>query len=377
MIARKLIAATVAQAALCAVAHGQIPDLMTTFDPGGRAMGLGGSTYSTDASTFSASFNPAGLGYLRQAVFGVSFRNLPGSRNLVTGDFDDPDFNTDYRAGSFGLGHVGYAFPVGQGVLGISYTLAGFVRDERFGDGLTLGALTVRNYTETLLSQTDLFTFSYGYGSADGTANYGFGLVVANQYVRNLQDYELFNGGTPAGTVTASNSGNGLGFGLVAGLLLTPSSSPNTSYGISAQTPIDLSGNSETVQYYDRVPGRVSFGAATRSDGDRGTYVLYGVQASWYYGGQGNKILARDSYFAFGGGIEYGLRKWGGRVPVRFGYALVPAGGTGFIDRNAMTFGLGYRPDHGDYSLDLSLAKPVDGSDFDMSVSITYFVGKK
>ena len=377
MIARKLMAATVAQAALCAIAHGQIPDLMTTMDAGGRAMGLGGATYSTDASTFSASFNPAGLGYLRQAVFGVSFRNLPGSRNRISGDFSDPTFSTDLSSGAFGLGHVGYALPVGRGVLGVSYTLAGFVRDERSGDNLADGALTVRNYTETLLSQTDLFTFSYGYGSADGTANYGFGLIVANQYIRNQQDYELFSGGTPAGTVAAFNSGNGLGIGAVVGLLVTPSSSPNTSYGLSARTPINLSGNSQTVQYYDRIPGRISFGAASRSDGIRGTYVLYGAQASWYYGGQGGKIIARDSYVAFGAGVEYGLRRWGGRVPVRFGYASVPAGGAGFTDRNAMTFGVGYRPDNSDYSLDLSLAKPVDGSEFDMSLSITYFVGKK
>ena len=183
----------------------------------------------------------------------------------------------------------------------------------------------------------------------------------------------------PAGKKTLDTDLNkltGLGIGAVAGLLLTPSSSPNTSFGLSARTPIDLSGNSQTSQYYDRIPGRITFGAASRTDGARGTYVLYGVQASWFFGGQGNKILARDSYASFGAGIEYGLRKWGGRVPVRFGYVSVPSGGAGFIDRNALTFGVGYRPDHSDFSLDLSLAKPVDGSEFDMSLSITYYVGK-
>ena len=350
---------------------------MTTMDAGGRAMGLGGSTYSTDASTFSASFNPAGLGYLRQPVFGVSFRTLAESINRISGDANDPTFNTEYSSGGFGLGHVGYAVPIGRGVIGFSYALAGFVRDDRTGDNLTDGALTRRNYTETMQSQTDLFTFSYGYGSADGTANYGFGLVVANQYIRNKLDYELFNGGVSAGTVSADNSGNGLGIGAIAGLLLTPSSSPNTSYGLSVRTPIDLTANSQTSQYYDRIPGRLSFGAASRTDGRRGTYVLYGVQASWYFGGQGNKILARDSYVSFGAGVEYGLRRWGGRVPVRFGYVSVPSGGTGFIDRDALTFGLGYRRDDSDFSLDLSLAKPIDGSEFDMSLSITYYVGKK
>lgn len=376
-MARKLSTAIAMAATLCANAHGQIPDLMTTMDAGGRAMGLGGSTYSTDASTFSASFNPAGLGFLLRPVFGVSFRNLPGSKNEISGDFNDPTFSTEHAVGGFGLGHAGYAMPMGRGVLGFSYTLSGFIRDERSGDGLTDGALTVRNYTETILAKTDLFTVAYGFGAADGSSNYGFGIVVANQFVRNRQDYELFNGPNPAGTVSANNSGNGTGIGIVAGLLVTPSSSSNTSFGISARTPIGLSRNSQTSQYYDRIPGRLSLGFASRTDGQPGTYVLYGLQASWFFGGDGNKILARNNYASFGAGVEYGLRRWGGRVPVRIGYVSIPSGGTGFIDRDALTFGVGYRPDDSDYSLDLSLAKPIDGSKFDMSFSLTYLVGKK
>ena len=72
------------------------------------------------------------------------------------------------------------AAPSGRGVFGVSYTLAGFVSDERTGNGLSDGALTVNNYAETLLSRTDLFTFSYGYSAPNGTSNYGFGLVAVN-----------------------------------------------------------------------------------------------------------------------------------------------------------------------------------------------------
>ena len=377
LTARKLISISFATIALCASANAQIPDLLTALDAGGRAMGLGGGTYVTDASTYSINANPAGLGYIREPQFGIGFRNMPESRNQVTGDFNDPDFATQYKSGGYGHSHVGYAFPMGRGTFGVSYTRAGYIRDERFGTDLDNGALTVRNYEELLNSKTDLFTFSYGVGSQDGTSNYGFGLVVANQYVRNTQDYDLFDGNTFVGNVSTDNSGTGLGIGVVAGLLVTPSSNPNTSFGISVQSPISISGNSETEDYYDKIPGRLSAGLASRTDRENGEYTLYGAQVSWFFGGESNKILARGNYAVIGGGVEYGMRRWGGLVPLRMGFVTAQSGGAGFIDRNTFTLGLGYRPDGSSSSYNLSLAKPVDGTALDIAFSVTHYLGKK
>jgi hypothetical protein len=359
--------------ALAACASSQIPDLLTALDAGGRAMGLGGATYATDSSTFSANANPAGLGYINRAQYSVAYRNLPESRSQVSGDFNDPDFDTDLKQGGFGMTHVGYAFPMGRGALGVSYTRSGFIRDERFGNGLSDGALTVNNYEELFRSQTDLFTLAYGASSGGGTTNYGVGVVVANQYILNRQDYDLFNGSTFVGSVSADNSGTGLGFGVVAGVMMSVGG--NTSFGMSAQSPIDLSGNAETSGYLDRIPGRVSAGFATRNDNARGEYVIYAVQATHYFGGQGNKVFPRDSYTSFSGGLEYGLNRWNARVPIRLGYAVVPKGGDGFRDRDAFTFGVGYRPNGSDFSLDLSFAKPIDGNAIDIALSLTYLLG--
>lgn len=371
----KLLSAALVVAALSSGASAQIPDLMTALDAGGRAMGLGGATYVTDASTFSANANPAGLAFLSQPVYGVAYRNLPQSRSMVSGDFGDPTFDTRDRQGAFGLTHVGYAFPMGRGTLGFSYTRSGFIRDERSGNNLADGAITVQNYEEVFRSQTDLFTISYGASSGMGSTNYGIGLVVANQYVLNRQNYDQFNGNVFVGSVSADNSGTGIGFGVVAGMMM--STGATSSFGISAQSPIDLGSNSETRDYYDRVPGRISVGFANRNDSTNGQYLLLAAQASHYFGGESDKVFARDNYTVINGGLEYMLRKWNAKVPVRLGYAFVPEGGDGFKSRDAFTFGVGYRPNSSDFQLDLSFARPIDGSALDMALSMTYLLGKK
>ena len=80
---------TVLGAVAMTTCHAQIPDLMTALDAGGRAMGLGGGTYGTDATTWSINANPAALGFIRNPMFGASFRNMPESRTSASGNFDD------------------------------------------------------------------------------------------------------------------------------------------------------------------------------------------------------------------------------------------------------------------------------------------------
>ena len=357
-----------------ATSQAQIPDLMTALDAGGRAMALGGGTYNTDATTWSINGNPAALGFIRNPMFGAAFRNLPESRTSASGNFDDQNLSTELKTGANGITHLGYATPMFGGTLGISFTRTGFIRDEKFGDGLPSGNLTVRNYEDFLKAYTDQYTISWGKSMGDGNTNFGAGLVFASQYLNSHLLYDLFNGNQYVSTVSSDNSGNGFGVGAVAGIIFSPAGS-KTSVGLSLQTPIDLSDNGDTAAFYDRIPGRLSgsFAARTDAGGDSPDYLLYGIQADHYYGGQSDKLVSRTNYTKIGGGLEYGMHRWGARIPIRVGYVVVPDGGEGFGNRDAFTFGFGYRPNNSEFSIDLSFAKPVDGSDFDMALSITLF----
>lgn len=357
--------------AVAATSSAQIPDLMNALDSGGRAMGIGGATYVTDSNTLSAAYNPAGLAYITSPTVGISFRNLPTSTTTISGEFQDPEFSSDVSLGKFALTHVGYAFPALGGTVGVSYNVSGYLRDETTGSGLPNGGLTVGNYVETTRAQTDMFTLSYG--KRMGTTNWGVGLILANQYVASSESYTLFNGNTPVGTNNSDVSGNSTGFGLIFGLQGAASSTPNTTWGVSVRTPIDLNNNNETSGVFDRIPGRVSLGFAHRSNPMNGTdFLVYGAQADYYFGGQSNKVIPRKNHINFGAGVEYNLHRFGGRIPVRFGFAAISSGGDGFDSRNAFTFGFGYRPNNSPLTLDLNFAKPTGKGPFDMALSLTY-----
>ena len=374
--ARKLLA--IGLMAFTGSVSAQIPDLMTALDTGGRAMGLGGGTYVTDANTWSINANPAGLGYIRTTTFSMAYRNLPNSVNSVSGDFADPIFDTSLTGGANALTHLGYAAPLGNGTIGISYTRAGFIHDLRSGTGLADGTLTIRNYSELMKAQTDLFTISWGRTLGNGTTNVGFGLVVANQYVKNDLAYDIYDGNTFIDSVLAENTGNSTGIGAVAGIQFSPGGSSNSSIGLSVQTPIELTGSSDIDPYYSRIPGRASVGFAVRTDSANSlNYVLYGLQANYFFGGDSTGILSRKDHTTFGGGFEYMMHRWGAQIPIRFGVSIVSGGGSGFSNRNTVNFGLGYRPIGGDYLVDLSLAKPVDGNRIDLALSITILTGGK
>jgi hypothetical protein len=357
-------------------AQAQVPDLLNALDAGGRSMGVGSGTAATDANTFSALNNPAGLAYLTGPQFTLSFRNIPASGNVLSGDLEDPTYQTDRQAGPRRFSHAGYALPMGRGVLGISYTVGGAIRDTRTGDGLRSGTNNVREYLETLNAQTDFFTVSWGQRA--GSSNWGVGLVLANQYVNNDQFYRLFDASNSlVGIVDVRNSGHSYGIGAVAGVVLNPDDSGRTNIGVSLRTPIKLSGNDRTKPYIDQVPGKASLGFATRTDPRAGNedFITYGAQVDWYFGGDKDGILQREDAFAAGGGVEYNLHRWGARWPIRIGYQAVQAGGDSFINRNALTFGVGYRPTNNNFSVDLSFAS-AGGGPLDTGLSVTYRFAK-
>ncbi len=49
----------------------------------------------------------------------------------------------------------------------------------------------------------------------------------------------------------------------------------------------------------------------------------------------------------------------------------IPAGGDGYGSRNAYTYGIGFRPTAGNYSLDLNFATP-EGGGSDVALWVSY-----
>lgn len=366
----RISAIVVAGLAVGAVASAQVPDVMNSLDPGGRAMGVGGSTYVTDANTFSILYNPAGLGYVSSPTFGFAMRNLPEARSFVSGEFSDPDFNTQTGVGKRSVTHLGYAFPVSGGAVGVSYTTTGYLHDRRQGTNLVDGNLTTNNYQESTIAKTDMLTISYG--ANRGNTNYGIGVVFANQYVSNDVQFQQVSGGNVVNSVNRQISSDGQGFGAVAGVQYTVDD--NTVVGFSAQTPINITNNQSTASIYDRIPGRFSAGFAQRTTGLRSgqDFFIYSAQADYYFGGQRTALIERDNVFAVSAGFEYSFHQWNSRFPIRVGYSMHPGGGSGFTNRDTFTFGIGYRPDAQPLTVDFSLAAPTGGGGMDMSLGISY-----
>lgn len=374
--ARKQILAVIA-GALAAPAFAQIPDVVSTFDANTRSMASAGAFNNTSANANSAGSNPAGLGYVSSAQLSFTFRNLPTSVQRLNGSFQNPTLTGDTGFGKRAITSFAYATPISGGTIGFSYEVNGFLDNRRFGTQLADGLVRVDNYTERLRYQADLFTVSYG--RSRGFNSFGFGLVVANAYVSNQRNLTLIdpNNGNNLGNQTTDVSGNAVGVGAVIGFQSTPESSPNTTYGISLRTPITLNSNATTAGYFDRIPGQLSLGFASRVD-NRGSedFLVYGFGADYFFGGQENKVIGRENAISLNGGLEYTIHRFNAQWPLRLGFGVRPNGGNGFDGRNLVTFGFGYRPNNQKYTIDFSLAKPTNGGPVDLGIGITYSVGK-
>lgn len=381
--ARKL-AISAGMAVLSTAAMAQIPDLINALDAGGRAMGMGGGTYTAGSDTLSSYNNPAGLGFLTQPQFSIVFRNLPDSDTTVSGDFNNPQLSTTATAGSRAVTHVGLVFPVGahdgktSGTVGLAFTTGGYIRDFRTGQNLQYGDLTVSQYAEILKVKNDFLTLSYGSASQAGF-NFGFGLVIAMSSIVNRQDYLLVDSSNNSqGSVHVDNDDSAHGVGGIVGFTFVPKENANISFGMSYRTPINLSGNDSVKAYYSKVPARLSAGLAGRSDRARGgkDFILYGLQADAYFRDQTNSIVSQKQQIVIGGGLEYNYQIGGSRIPIRFGYSAVPAGGDGFAQRNTFTFGIGYYPNNSGLGLDLNFGSPGGGGGMDLAFGMTYKFGK-
>jgi hypothetical protein len=373
--ARKHTAALAGALLLPTAALSQVPDTLTSLDPGGRPMGMAGVGYLTGGDTFSSYFNPAGLGFLQRSIIGIAFRNLPSTRSLATGDFDDQDLSSEGETGGRGLSHVGFTLPwKGGGTIGFAVTLGGYVDETRTGNNLPSGTLTIRNYREEVRARTDFINVSYGRGNTEQTFNWGIGFVYALQGIRNRQIGDIFDGNTQVGLLDVDNNETGNGFGFIAGIQMTPRRQPNTSFGFSYRSEIDLDNNTNTAQLYDKIPARLSAGFATRRDGIRGggDYIVLGAEAHHFFKANRSSLLDRGvDQTTFGVGLEYNYVAGFGRLPIRVGFQAVPSGGNNFASRNSLTFGVGYRPANSDLSVDLNFGKPERGGT-DMSLTLSF-----
>lgn len=359
-------------------AFAQVPDLINALDAGGRAMGMGGAGYATGSDTLAGYYNPAGLGYVTRGTLDLTFRNMPESRTVVSGDIGPGGtarFDTQGERGPTGLGHAGIAFPLkgrnggSNGTIALTLTKGGALRDQRVGSAsLVEGTLNAANYSELLKISTDFLNLSYGRSTQDGTFNWGLGVV----YALNRQTNHRL---APSGTTLFDEEANGLGF--QAGIQFTPKDSSNVSLGFSLRTPITLRGGNNAL-IYKRIPGRVMGGIAFRQDGFRSNrdYIVFGADVQHFFNGEGSGIINRESQTVFGIGAEYNFTSSFGRVPIRLGYTAVQGGGGGlFGDRNAFTFGFGFRPTNSDFGLDVNWARPNRGGN-DLSLSLSYKFGK-
>lgn len=360
---------------LATTASAQVPDLLNALDAGGRSMGVGGATNATNADTLSSYYNPAGLGYLDKPQVSLAIRNLPKSKTLITGSYADPVRDSRGESGNRALSHAGYALPLSQifkkarGTLAFSYTLGGYIDDVGNASSLPDGsrAFTIADYQERIHAQADFYSLSYGRAVGAGNFSYGFGLIYLQQKVSLAQD-----GTSPIGFTPFSLGSTGDGFGAIVGVQYNPPGMPNLGVGASLRTPINLSHNAQTAALYDRVPGRFLAGAAYRWDGFRRgkDYLVGGIDFQYFFGGRGSLAFDQDDQLVTSLGLEYCYGLPFGRLPIRLGYVSVPGSGE-FGDRNSLTYGIGYKPNIGDYRVDLAWANPKNGG-HDFSISANY-----
>ncbi|MBI5705767.1 MAG: hypothetical protein HZC36_02135 [Armatimonadetes bacterium] len=364
--------------ALPSVAAAQIPDMVTAFDAGGRAMGAGSSFYATGADSISAVTNPAGLAYARSKTFQIAARNFPKSKSTVTGSLTDLRYDTSNEAGDRALSHIGAVFPLqsqggsDRGTFSIAYTVTGWFNDVSRGSNLTGG---IANYLDFTRAKTSLLSFSYGRAVGDSGLSFGIGGIYAIQNVRNFQNITFTDNNIPPQTNNSDQTGGGLG--AVAGLLFTPPSQPNLSFGASVQMPINVRSNAAALGLYHKIPGRFTLGASMANDGLRGgkDSLIFGAQVDMFFdGNDSDRIDRKSNYTSFGTGVEYIYARGVGVFPIRLGYHLTPAGGDHFTRRSGLTYGIGYRPNEGNWTLDLNFARP-NGGGIDTSLLFGYRFG--
>ncbi|MGI8923144.1 MAG: hypothetical protein ACR2HJ_03730 [Fimbriimonadales bacterium] len=379
MNARKRFAAGSVFACLAGAAFADIPDMLSSFEMGGRGLGMGGAIYSNSSDPSASYWNPAGLGHITASQVEVNFRNRPSNNTTLTGNFNNPDEDTQGTFGRNQFSFLGVAVPFRSGTLGLSYALGGYARELRQGTGLIVDPIeniTADVFTRDAVSD-EFITLAYGM-KRGSSMTIGAGVVYARESIMNQTQINLFQNGDPIpGPDPTDDNETADGFGAIVGVQFQPGSNPNTSVGVSFRTPIKLSGFDVFDSYSDTIPARLQGGIIFRKDGLRGgrDYLIGGIDAAYYFAANGGLALERQGHVSGGIGFEYNLSQSYGFIPLRLGVRATQSGGDNFTQRNAVTFGLGYRPTNGRWWLDLG-GSSGGGSSPDFAVSIGSTFGR-
>ncbi len=355
----------------------QVPDLVTAFDAGGRALGAGSSLYQTSADSLSAVMNPAGLGYLDRGSFMMTGRNLSTTDTSVTGSLDDLRLDSKSEKGDLSIGHIGVAMPLRSGIGGggawsLAWTVAGWMHDTQSGVNLANGIATYDDFTRL---KTDFVSLGYGRASANGGFSWGFNVIYALQNVKNEQEITFTDPNIPPQIADSDDSGSGVG--ATFGVMFIPPGKSNVTFGFSARSPIRINKDDDALSLYNKIPGRIAGGIAVAEDGMRGgkDSIVYGAYVEYFYGGDSSPRVDRTSQAAAGIGLEY-MYQWGDAVlPIRIGYRSVQKGGDGFDSRSGFTYGFGYRPNNSNWSFELNFGNPQGGGK-DLGLGFIYRFGK-
>jgi hypothetical protein len=269
-----------------------------------------------------------------------------------------------------------------DGVLGVSYSVTGVLDDVAVGpaNGLPLGGgVSIRNFLEQRKVQTDFLTVGYGRTNQAGNLAWGFGLIVANQSVQFRQSGTLVDNtgapisGGPAVISFPNEDYRSTGVGFLAGLQYQSVRNPNLSYNLSFRSPIQMPGGSAAGNY-STIPGRIMAGIGLRYDGLRegkDDFFVVGANTQYLFGGNGSEAFQRRDQLGFGLGVEYNLDFNAARVPIRLGYSALDSDAAGFGEVIGISYGIGYTPAHGRFSLDLTYFRPRFGGQ-DTWITATY-----
>ncbi len=353
---------------LAAPAAAQIPDLLTSFDSGSRSSGAAGILNAVGADPGSTYYNPAALGYIDKKAVSASYRNLPITKTKSSGRLEDPSYDTKGYKGSNALSNLSLAVPLKRGVIGLSYSIGGYLNDKETG-ALTQNGDPLEIYDVQLKSQTDFYTLAYGFTTKDSMSSYGIGLVYAQQRTQNVRKL----GQNSVVLLDQDFEERGSGLGVIIGGEWIPKKMPSTTIGLSYRSPIQLKYGSGDAELYEQIPGRLAASLAIRQDGFRGgkDFLVYGLQAQYFFAGQSDGRFERGGQFVAGVGAEYNYRFGQFRVPLRVGYLVSGKGNSVFDSRNVFTFGVGLRPIQGNYTIDVNYGIPRGGG-YDMAFTVGY-----
>lgn len=289
-------------------AKAQIADLMNAFEMGGRAMGMGGALYSNSTDASASYWNPAGLGYIQRPIAEIDFRNRPSTDTTLTGNYPDPTRNGKATYGDNSITFAGIGYPLKNGgVIGLSYALGGYIRENAIGHNLHSGEdgndTVADPQQEFLKVVTEFLTLAYGTPGRGGLS-FGAGVVFAKQNIANafLQVILDHEGGTEIGRTQTDTSESGTGIGGIVGIQYTPPGRENISLGVSYRTQISLSGLKEAEPFAKEIPARLQGGLVFRQDGLRGgrDYLVGGVDVAYFFPANEDRILKRDGQISAG-----------------------------------------------------------------------------